>query len=176
MMTPRRERALIVFCSMVVTVTVFLLASAGRAQEPAQEMTGDQKVSYTLGFMVMHRIAAQGYYTDVDAFSEGMRAVTADTPPALNPKEMETIMKRVLKAAEIRAGMMKHKVDPEEAAEANAPRGPKVKLRSDPPMWGQMVVPLNTQIPSGRIDTASPQTRINFILSENPNLDIRDLQ
>jgi hypothetical protein len=71
---------------------------------------------------------------------------------------------------------MKPEVDAEETAEENAPSGTKVKLRSDPAMSGQMSVSLNTQIPSGRIDTASPQTRINHILSENPNLDPRDLQ
>jgi Domain amino terminal to FKBP-type peptidyl-prolyl isomerase len=97
----RRNRTLIGLSSMIVVVTVFLLATAGSAEEPTKEMTEDQKVSYTLGYMVMHRIASQGYYVDVGAFSEGMRSVTADTPPALNPQEMELIMKRVLKAVQI---------------------------------------------------------------------------
>jgi len=169
-------KSLIALSSMMLVVTFFLLTTAGNADEPTEVMTEDQKVSYTLGYMVMHRIASEGYHADVDAFTEGMRSVTGDVPPALAPDEMEAIMKRVLKAVQIRAGRMQTEVDPGEDAEADAPREPMAKLRSDPPMQRQMVLPLNTQIPSGRIDTASPQTRINYILSENPNLDIRDIQ
>jgi Domain amino terminal to FKBP-type peptidyl-prolyl isomerase len=171
-MAQRHKKILTVLSSMIVLVTIFLLTTSGNAEQTTEEMTEDQKVSYTLGFVVMHRIASQGYQADVDAFSAGMRSVTGDNPPELNPQEMETIMRRVLKAVEIRASRMK----PQETAEADGHREPIVNLRPGNATAGQMTLPLNTQIPSGRIDTASPQTRINFILSENPNLDVRDLQ
>jgi hypothetical protein len=184
-MTSRRKTVMATLSTVIVVVTIFLLATAGSAEESdgmSKEMTQDQKVSYTLGYVVMHRIASQGYHADVDAFTDGMRSVTGDAPPALDPQEMKTIMKRVLKAVEIRTSRMKPQVDPEQEAamaesdKADEPRDADLKLSAAPVSSGQMSLPLNTQIPSGRIDTASEQTRINYILSENPNLDIRDIK
>ena len=122
-MAQHREKTLIALSSIIVVFTIFLLATAGSAEEPAKQMTQDQKVSYTLGYMVMHRIASQGYHADVDAFAEGMRSVTADVPPALNPDEMEAIMKRVLKAVQVRASRMKPHVDPEEGRRGERAQG-----------------------------------------------------
>ena len=60
-MAPRGDRALVTLSSMMLVVTVFLLATAGNAEEPIEAMTEDQRVSYTLGYMMMHRMASQGY-------------------------------------------------------------------------------------------------------------------
>lgn len=162
--------------ALAVLAAAFLLnTSPGNAEEVAPQMTEHQRISYTLGYLIRHRIAEQGYHVDVDAFTDGMHALTADTPPELSPDEMKAVMDRLLAAAHVHSRRAQPETQPDNTDDAHAH---DAQHRPEPliPSTPNMSVQINTQIPTGRIDTASEQTRINQILSDNPNLTAEDLK
>jgi len=136
--------------------TPYLVTAA--EEKPANhnnpEPTTDE-LSYTLGYVISHRLAGMGVELDVPAFADGFKTARSDAPLKVSEARMQELLdtfteKRQAKAddgkpdAEERAAEAKRKAMAEQMQQRpiNAPAASSTYLRID------------GQVPKGRIDAA----------------------
>lgn len=172
---------LAVAATLCVPIAGLLYAQSNDAADAGRSasMTKEQKLSYALGFVLRQRIEEAGVQIDEGALIAGFRAPFGETPPAMSPDEMESVLRTYLAEYARTHAQPEGDDAPKQDRPARRPSGePPILNMGRTPAQPQSGHGLNLRIDERvgpvRLDTAVPETRRNTIRAENPNLDRED--
>jgi len=149
------------------------LAGVG-AQAPATQaqMTEQQKLNYTLGYVICRQLQRREIEVEPQAMFDGFRAALDQAPPVLNAEQMRQALESVVKHQQTRASPdVQSPSSPSASGQTpdNAPARPTRIVVSDPYIDQADLPGFNLRI-NTQIDTAVPATRKNTLEGDNPNL------
>ncbi|MEM6332067.1 MAG: FKBP-type peptidyl-prolyl cis-trans isomerase N-terminal domain-containing protein [Planctomycetota bacterium] len=117
----------------------------------------DADASYTLGYVIAHRLAEAGIEVDAKSLREGFLDAHEQDTPRLSVEQMRVALESI-QAPQLAPPRRDHALNPAERATTTPPAGdaPNAYYQADP-----FSLRIDGQIPGQRIDTAVPTTRRN---------------
>ena len=148
------------------------------AEKPVIEKTSDE-LSYTLGYVISHRLAGMGVELDVPAFADGFKTARSDAPLKVSEQRMQALLDQFSKqrlVAEENPGEddPKPKADERTAEEKRKAMAEQMQQRpmNAPPSATQLQI--GGQVPKGRINAAVDTTQ--RVTREADAPDVREQQ
>jgi len=128
-------------------------AEPGESAEPAGATTDE--LSYTLGYVISHRLAAMGVELDVPAFADGFKTARSDAPLRVSEARMQELLDTFTEKRRAKADDGKPEAedrDAEAKRKAMAEQMQQRPINAPPP--SSTYLRIDGQVPKGRIDAA----------------------
>lgn len=134
-----------------------LAADDAKPAPKPEPVHADADASYTLGYVIAHRLAEANIQVDTKALREGFLDAHEQDAPRLSVEQMRVALESI-KAPQLAKASPERPLKPAEKAAAKQPAGavPNDYYKADP-----FSLRIDGQIPGQRIDTAVPTTRRN---------------
>ncbi len=134
--------------------------SAAEAK-PVAEKTTDE-LSYTLGYVISHRLAGMGVELDVPAFADGFKTARSEAPLKVSEQRMQTLLDQFSKQRFSTAdepGDDKPKTDQRTAEEKRKAMAEQMQQRPSHASPSATQLQIGGQVPKGRINAAVDTTQ-----------------
>ncbi|NBC10419.1 MAG: hypothetical protein GVY24_01625 [Planctomycetes bacterium] len=125
------------------------------ATEPAAKTTDE--LSYTLGYVISHRLAGMGVELDVPAFADGFKTARNDAPLKVSEQRMQELLDTFTEKRQARADDDDEQPTADERAAEAKRKAMAEQMQQRPinaPAASSTYLRIDGQVPKGRVDAA----------------------
>ncbi len=178
--TPSKRWFWGLLAAVVIAAHLTIVGCGQQSQaEPATEdpesaaWSEPQRLSYAIGYVVVRRLQERGVPFDIEQVAMGFGDAADHREPRIPVEQMEAAIAR-LTGRQAAKEATAEAATAQRAREAMAAAAEREAQRREPAPGRYdrgLSLRLDGKIPTGRIDTAVPTTRINALEADNPDLE-----